>query len=221
MDVVVFFQKSGRWLAIGAAAFGLWAVVQRPGGKPVVSSWGGDAAQQGLGTVANSGGLTGLFAQQQSNTRRTPLALDPHPQEWPWGDPLDSARTVMTQGYGVGSHAPAQSWGAIDLALDGDGDGLADPQGTWDQPVYATMSGEIKLAPNSYPAGNHVWVIGEEYKTGYAHLSRFAVENGALVKRGDVIGYVGSSGLSNGPHLHYHIWHNGVNVNPLEYGGFQ
>ncbi|MEO7912259.1 MAG: M23 family metallopeptidase [Roseiflexaceae bacterium] len=136
----------------------------------------------------------------------------------PSSNPLGLPNTVMTQGYGVGSHAPADIWGAVDLALDGDGDGQADPQGTDGTPVYATHDGVVKLSRNTYPAGNHIWLIGDRYKTGYAHLKDFAVQDGQEVKRGDVIGYVGSTGGSSGPHLDYQVWQDGVNVNPLDFG---
>jgi|RhiMethySRZTD1v2_1073278.scaffolds.fasta_scaffold245950_1 murein DD-endopeptidase MepM/ murein hydrolase activator NlpD len=136
----------------------------------------------------------------------------------PSGNPLGMPNTVMTQGYGVGSHAPAYIWGAVDLAIDGNGDGQADPQGTEDMPVYATHSGVVQLARDTYPAGNHIWVLGNHFKTGYSHLRAFAVQDGQAVKRGDVIGYVGSTGESSGPHLDYQVWQDGVNVNPLEFG---
>jgi murein DD-endopeptidase MepM/ murein hydrolase activator NlpD len=124
----------------------------------------------------------------------------------------------MTQGYGVGSHAPANIWGAVDLAIDGNGDGQADPQGTEGAPVYATHAGTIQLARDTYPAGNHIWLIGDHFKTGYSHLKDFAVQDGQAVKRGDVIGYVGSTGEASGPHLDYQVWEDGVNVNPLDFG---
>ena len=50
--------------------------------------------------------------------------------------------------------------------------------------------------------------------TGYAHMSRIAVRSGERVKRGQVIGYVGSTGLSTGPHLHYEVYRGGRTVNP-------
>ncbi|MBT7995041.1 MAG: M23 family metallopeptidase, partial [Bacteroidetes bacterium] len=55
------------------------------------------------------------------------------------------------------------------------------------------------------------------YTTGYLHLSRYGkgIRKGAKVKQGDVIGYVGSTGLSTGPHLDYRIWKNGSAINPL------
>jgi murein DD-endopeptidase MepM/ murein hydrolase activator NlpD len=138
--------------------------------------------------------------------------------DMPIGNPLGLPNTVMTQGYGVGSHAPAEIWGAVDLAIDGDGDGQADPQGSDGTPIYATHDGVVKLARDTYPAGNHIWVIGNRYKTGYAHLKDFAVQEGQVVKRGDLIAYVGSTGASSGPHLDYQVWQDGVNVNPLDFG---
>lgn len=137
----------------------------------------------------------------------------------PSGNPLNAPNAVITQGYGIGSHAPAQSWGAIDLALDGNGDGAADPDGTWGRPIYATHAGIITISPNSWPAGNHVWITNEAYRTGYAHLQEFAVSNGQVVQRGDLIGYIGSTGMSSGPHLDYQIWQKQhgvwVNVDPM------
>jgi murein DD-endopeptidase MepM/ murein hydrolase activator NlpD len=138
------------------------------------------------------------------------------------GNPLQAPNTVMTQGYGVGTHAPAEVWGAVDLAIDGNGDGAADADGTWDQPIYATQPGVVKTTPNSQPAGNHIWVGNNDYRTGYAHLSSFAVSDGQQVRRGDLIGYIGSTGMSSGPHLDYQVWERQgdtwVNVNPLDYG---
>ncbi|MBU4375265.1 M23 family metallopeptidase, partial [Patescibacteria group bacterium] len=54
------------------------------------------------------------------------------------------------------------------------------------------------------------------YTTNYGHMSRFAVKKGAKVKQGDVIGYIGSTGLSTGPHLHYEMVKNNVKINPLK-----
>lgn len=138
--------------------------------------------------------------------------------EKPSGNPLGTVRTVMTQGYGVGSHAPAAVWGGVDLAVDSDGDGQAEGQSTEGTPIYATHSGITRVVPQSWPAGNYLSISNEHYKTAYAHLSAFAVEGGVTVATGQLVGYVGSTGNSSGPHLHYEVWQDGVNVNPLDFG---
>jgi murein DD-endopeptidase MepM/ murein hydrolase activator NlpD len=209
------------WIALVAALLAIWLLFGRGSGSgAVISGWSGDgtiAAQSAAGPINPAQqSLSGLFSKQ--GAQGTGLAADPHPQDTPWGNPTDSSQAVMTQGYGVGSHAPAAVWGGIDIAIDGNGDGAADPQGSMGAPLYATMSGVIELKPDSMPAGNHLWIKNEHYKVGYGHLKAFAVPDGATVKRGDLIGYMGSTGQSSGPHLHYHIWKDGVNVNPLEYG---
>jgi len=58
---------------------------------------------------------------------------------------------------------------------------------------------------------------GFGYETIYAHLSDFNVREGQTVKRGDVIGFVGNTGFSSGPHLHYEVVKNGEKLNPINY----
>jgi murein DD-endopeptidase MepM/ murein hydrolase activator NlpD len=58
---------------------------------------------------------------------------------------------------------------------------------------------------------------GFGYKTLYAHMSRFNVQNGQSVKRGEVIGYVGNTGKSTGPHLHYEVIKEGAKINPVNF----
>ncbi len=84
------------------------------------------------------------------------------------------------------------------------------------QPVLATADGMVSTAAFNGSYGNLV-VIDHGYgiSTRYGHLSRFAVSDGQAVRRGDVIGYVGSTGRSTNPHLHYEIWVNGRLTNPL------
>ena len=63
--------------------------------------------------------------------------------------------------------------------------------------------------------GNFIKLVhADGVSSGYGHLSRFAVRAGERVSRGEVIGYVGSTGLSTGPHLHWEVWKNGKTVNP-------
>lgn len=83
-------------------------------------------------------------------------------------------------------------------------------------PVYATGDGVVKNATNDgWGYGNHIIINhGFGYTTLYGHLSRFAVKAGAKVKRGQLIGYVGSTGRSTGPHLHYEVRKNNNPLNP-------
>lgn len=89
------------------------------------------------------------------------------------------------------------------------------PKGT---PVYATADGTVT---SESPGGGYGLVVvinhGYSYKTLYAHLSKKAVKPGQKVKRGQVIGYVGSTGMSTGSHLHYEVIKGGQRVNPVYY----
>jgi murein DD-endopeptidase MepM/ murein hydrolase activator NlpD len=85
------------------------------------------------------------------------------------------------------------------------------------QPVFATADGKVELAARSGEYGNMV-VLKHSFdlSTRYGHLSRFNVKQGDAVKRGDVIGFVGSTGRSTGAHVHYEILANGKLLNPLQ-----
>ncbi|MGH9411346.1 MAG: M23 family metallopeptidase [Vicinamibacterales bacterium] len=83
-------------------------------------------------------------------------------------------------------------------------------------PVVATADGTVSSASDSGAYGLLVVLDhGFGIVTKYGHLSRIAVLSGQTVKRGDVLGYVGSTGRSTGPHLHYEIWMNGRLTNPM------
>ena len=83
-------------------------------------------------------------------------------------------------------------------------------------PIYAAASGTVEYAAPHGGHGNYVRLRhNSTLKTAYAHMSRFAVRRGQSVKQGDVIGYVGSTGVSTGPHLHYEVWLRGKAVNPM------
>jgi len=90
------------------------------------------------------------------------------------------------------------------------------PRGT---PVYATGNGRVIRADNkSTGYGNHIRIDhGYGYVTLYAHLSKYNVRKGQRVKRGDLIGFVGSTGRSQAPHLHYEVRYNGKAVNPMNF----
>ncbi len=82
-------------------------------------------------------------------------------------------------------------------------------------PIHAIMDGVVKFAGRSGGYGNFIKLAhAGGIASGYGHMSRFAVRSGAHVKQGQVIGYVGSTGMSTGPHLHWEVWKNGAVVNP-------
>ncbi len=86
-------------------------------------------------------------------------------------------------------------------------------------PIYATGNGIIKRADNrSSGYGKHIRLDhGFGYVSLYAHLSKYNVRRGQTVKRGDIIGYVGNTGRSVGPHLHYEIFKDNKRINPLNF----
>lgn len=85
-------------------------------------------------------------------------------------------------------------------------------------PIIAPADGEVIFAAPYSGYGRLVEIDhGHGYITRFGHMSAFAVTNGQEVHRGDIIGYVGQSGRSTGPHLHYEVWVNNVPVNPYKY----
>ena len=86
-------------------------------------------------------------------------------------------------------------------------------------PIYATGSGKVTRADSrSTGFGKHIRIDhGFGYVTLYAHLSKYNVKRGKKVKRGDLIGYVGSTGRSKAPHLHYEVHYNKRSVNPINF----
>ncbi len=88
------------------------------------------------------------------------------------------------------------------------------PSGT---PIYATAQGVVRTAGNlGNGYGNHVIINhGYQYTTLYGHMFRIKVRPGQSVKRGEVIGYVGNTGKSTGPHLHYEVMKGGKHLDPI------
>ncbi len=88
------------------------------------------------------------------------------------------------------------------------------PQGT---PIYATANGVVKVAGNlGNGFGNHVVINhGYGYETLYGHMFRIKVKPGTRIKRGEIIGWVGNTGKSTGPHCHYEVHKNGRTLDPV------
>lgn len=120
--------------------------------------------------------------------------------------PIDSAR--ISSGYGM-RHHPVLGYSKMHKGMD-----FAAPTGT---PIYAAGDGVIEKASRYGAYGNYIRIRHNgTLKTAYAHLNGFAkgVGSGKRVKQGQVIGYVGTTGRSTGPHLHYEVLEKGTQVNP-------
>jgi murein DD-endopeptidase MepM/ murein hydrolase activator NlpD len=111
-----------------------------------------------------------------------------------------------TSGYGMRRH-PVLGYSRMHRGID-----FHAPYGS---PIYAAADGVVTFVGRHGGHGNFVKLDnGGGLGTGYAHMSRFAVSRGEHVRRGEVIGYVGSTGLSTGAHLHFEVYRNGETVNP-------
>ena len=120
--------------------------------------------------------------------------------------PINGAR--LSSNYGMRKH-PILGYNKMHKGVD-----FAAPTGT---PIFAAGNGVVEFAGKNGSYGNYVRIRHDStYKTAYAHLNGFkkGVYGGVRVKQGDVIGFVGSTGRSTGPHLHYEIIVNGKQVNP-------
>jgi murein DD-endopeptidase MepM/ murein hydrolase activator NlpD len=85
-------------------------------------------------------------------------------------------------------------------------------------PIYASGDGRVVVAERSSTYGNVVYIShGYGYKTIYAHMSKIKARRGQEVKRGDLIGFVGNTGLSVSAHLHYEVQKNGISLNPINF----
>ncbi len=124
------------------------------------------------------------------------------PQGWPAGGRLSS-------GYGMREHpryGVRKFHTGVDISL-----GLGTP-------LHATADGVVSFADRSAGNGNIVVLEhGSGFSTVYAHNTKNLVHPGQTVKRGDIVAYSGSTGVSTGPHVHYEVWKNGRSVNPAPF----
>jgi murein DD-endopeptidase MepM/ murein hydrolase activator NlpD len=121
--------------------------------------------------------------------------------------PIDGAR--LTSGFGKRKH-PTLGYTKMHRGVD-----FGARSGT---PIMAAGNGTVEVAGRNGGYGNYVRIRHSgSYKTAYAHMKKFAkgVRKGSRVKQGQIIGYVGSTGRSTGPHLHYEVHQGGKQINPL------
>ena len=134
----------------------------------------------------------------------------PPPTSGDWVIPCNYV--LFTSAYGW-REPPAEGASTFHGGVD-----LAGPEGT---PIYATRSGYVYR--NGYTEYNGYYVgidHGDGFASAYLHLTHYIVSVGEYVSQGQVIGYMGSTGISTGPHLHFTIYYNGNTVNPAEYIDF-
>ena len=141
-----------------------------------------------------------------SGTDTTPSTQAPSSSGWI--KPLKSY--TITSAFGMRKH-PVLGYERMHEGVD-----MAAPEGT---PIYAAKSGKVTTA--SYQkggAGNYVSINhGDGFSSIYMHMTRYIVSAGQYVNAGQVIGYVGSTGISTGNHLHFGIAYKGTYVNPMKY----
>jgi murein DD-endopeptidase MepM/ murein hydrolase activator NlpD len=201
-------RQFGKAAGLSAAAFFAMAA------SPALAN-GASAATQATGVIdiaktsdapliRNDEEFSRLFASWQADAdEKTGIAGVSVPSRMP----LENM--VLTSSYGMRNHpvlGKRRKHNGVDLAA---------PRGT---PVYATADGKIEMAQRYSSYGNYVQIAhGGEYETRYAHLSSYTVAEGDMVHKGELIGYVGSTGRSTGPHLHYEVRLEGAPVDPRPY----
>ena len=142
-------------------------------------------------------GYTDYFNREGKNVKKSILKT-----------PLDGAR--ISSNFGMRKH-PISGFNKIHKGVD-----FAAPTGT---PIYAGGNGVIEYVGRNGGYGKYIRIRHNNgYKTAYAHLSNYkkGISKGVRVNQGEVIGYVGSTGNSTGPHLHYEIIYQNKHVNPLK-----
>ena len=122
--------------------------------------------------------------------------------------PINGAR--LSSGFGMRKH-PILGYNKKHQGVD-----FAAPTGT---PIMAAGTGHIEFVGNNGGAGKYIRIKHlNGYKTSYSHLSKYAsgIQKNVKVRQGQIIGYVGNTGLSTGPHLHYEVIFNGKRINPMK-----
>lgn len=122
---------------------------------------------------------------------------------------INQQLTLLTASYGMRIHPfyrTLQSHQGVDYTV---------PEGSR---VFATADGRVKETASRSTAGRTIVIDhGNGYETSYSHLLAVNVRRGQEVRRGDIIGLSGNTGLSIAPHLHYEVRHNGMRVDPIHY----
>jgi murein DD-endopeptidase MepM/ murein hydrolase activator NlpD len=168
--------------------------VERPLVREVVTASGQIESSLFVADETTAGNLD-YFNSKGNSVRKTLMRT-----------PVDGAR--LSSRFGKRKH-PILGYTRMHAGVD-----FAAPTGT---PIYAAGNGTVVQAGRNGGYGNYIRIRHNgTYQTAYAHLSKFArkTRKGARVKQGQVIGYIGTTGRSTGPHLHYEVLRNGRQINP-------
>ncbi len=222
-----------KWLTIaGYAAVGLFLLIA----LVIISHAPSKATAQPAAFVNNgSGGMSaissGSFSQpQMAQSSSQPVANAnlgaavanlAGNADRPSVSPLDPSRSDWSIVKDYAANGGPGNRGAVEIAFASGGLGSS---------VNATHAGLVKTLHNDPTYGNLVYVIGNGYTTIYGHLQSISISDGQPVKRGDIIGTMGSSGAAGGPELNYQVWQcsgdpqssgtaarSCTNVNPTDY----
>ena len=149
-------------------------------------------------------------AQYEEKLAKLALQGQNPPSNATWITPVSGY--TITSAFGMRIH-PVYKYALMHNGID-----MACPQGT---PIYATRAGTVTTA--SYQAGGAVYYVsinhGDGFSSIYMHMTNYVVSSGQSVAAGQLIGYVGSTGVSTGPHLHFGVSYAGTYVNPMAYIG--
>ncbi len=152
----------------------------------------------------NSGGNSNSSSNNSSSSSNTPASGNGESFFFPV-----EYCSKLTSPYGYRVH-PVTGKYTLHNGVD-----LAAAKGT---KIYATKSGKVTTAVYNYSWGYYVVINHlDGFSSLYGHMTNFVVSEGEYVKRGQLIGYMGSTGWSTGPHLHFTIYYNGASVNPMNY----
>ena len=167
-------------------------------GDVVFASLNGYATDRGFYRFTPSDdGITDYYDQNGESARKFLMKT-----------PINGAR--LSSNFGYRRH-PISGYNRLHKGTD-----FAAPTGT---PIMAAGNGVVERASTYGGYGNYVRVRhANGYQTAYAHMSRYGpgIRSGARVQQGDIVGYVGSTGASTGPHLHYEVIHNGNHMNAMD-----
>jgi murein DD-endopeptidase MepM/ murein hydrolase activator NlpD len=215
-ETQLFLQSDGK-------SFGLLpiSVKDKSGSQELTAFRRGDGSPQTIRVVI----LTTSFPTQNVNLAPEIEALHSTPEEMAllktfkedisdqryWQDPLAAPVTgCMTSPFGVKRLHSGKPTGEYHGGVD-----QRSPEG---EPIRAVAAGTVTFSKHFNVLGNAVGIDhGQGLESMYLHMSRFVATPGATVQRGDILGYAGSTGRSTGPHLHWVLYVNGMNVNPAQW----